>query len=245
VTHPFHPWHGREFVFVGVRQTWDEDRVFLLDEDGTQQSLPSAWTDAAAPYPFVVVAAGRSAFRSWTCSPSPRCSTACAGRSMATSCKPNYAGSVRRIVPVTDSPRDMPVPACVHVRARAPARSRARRGARARLAGGRRAGDERLVVDVDSFVGEVHGYQKQGAAFGYTRERGYHPLLASRADTGEVLHFRRRAALGVVATRVQKAQTSPLRRGARPTRPSDPPNRTARHRPRATARRRPPTVDPG
>ncbi|MCA1680993.1 MAG: IS1380 family transposase, partial [Actinobacteria bacterium] len=35
-------------------------------------------------------------------------------------------------------------------------------------------GDERLTVDVDSFVGEVHGYAKQGAAFGYTRKRGYH-----------------------------------------------------------------------
>jgi hypothetical protein len=53
-------------------------------------------------------------------------------------------------------------------------------------------GQGRLVVDVDSFVGEVHGYQKQGAAFGYTRQRGYHPLLASRADTGEVLHVRLR-----------------------------------------------------
>jgi Transposase DDE domain group 1 len=53
-------------------------------------------------------------------------------------------------------------------------------------------GSQRLVVDVDSFVGEVHGYQKQGACFGYTRERGYHPLLASRADTGEVLHVRLR-----------------------------------------------------
>jgi hypothetical protein len=53
-------------------------------------------------------------------------------------------------------------------------------------------GDGRLVVDVDSFVGEVHGYQKQGACFGYTRQRGYHPLLASRADTGEVLHVRLR-----------------------------------------------------
>ena len=63
--------------------------------------------------------------------------------------------------------------------------------------------------------------KKQGAAFGYTRERGYHPLLASRADTGEVLHIRLRAALGVVATRVQKAQTSPLRRGA----PADTPER--------------------
>jgi len=53
-------------------------------------------------------------------------------------------------------------------------------------------GDRRLVVDVDSFVGEVHGYGKQGAAFGYTRKRGYHPILASRADTGEILHIRLR-----------------------------------------------------
>jgi hypothetical protein len=53
-------------------------------------------------------------------------------------------------------------------------------------------GAQRLVVDVDSFVGEVHGYAKQGAAYGYTRQRGYHPILASRADTGEVLHLRLR-----------------------------------------------------
>jgi len=53
-------------------------------------------------------------------------------------------------------------------------------------------GGGRLVVDVDSFIGEVHGYQKQGARFGYTRRRGYHPLLATRADTGEVLHVRLR-----------------------------------------------------
>jgi hypothetical protein len=53
-------------------------------------------------------------------------------------------------------------------------------------------GDARLVVDVDSFIGEVHGYKKQGAGFGYTKKRGYHPLMASRADTGEVLHVRLR-----------------------------------------------------
>jgi hypothetical protein len=50
----------------------------------------------------------------------------------------------------------------------------------------------RLVIDVDSFIGEVHGYLKQGASFGYTKKRGYHPLLASRADSGEVLHVRLR-----------------------------------------------------
>jgi len=53
-------------------------------------------------------------------------------------------------------------------------------------------GDGRLVVDVDSFVGETFGPNKQGAAFGYTRVRGYHPLLAVRADSGEVLHIRLR-----------------------------------------------------
>ena len=38
---------------------------------------------------------------------------------------------------------------------------------------------------------QVHGDHKQGAAYGYS-ETGYHPLLASRADTGEVLHARQR-----------------------------------------------------
>jgi Transposase DDE domain group 1 len=49
-----------------------------------------------------------------------------------------------------------------------------------------------LIVDVDSTICEVHGYQKHGAAYGYTRVLGYHPLLATRADTGEVLHARLR-----------------------------------------------------
>jgi len=59
-------------------------------------------------------------------------------------------------------------------------------------AAGAGPGDGRLVVDVDSFVGEVFGPRKQGAGFGYTRVRGYHPLIATRADTGEVLHVRLR-----------------------------------------------------
>ena len=57
-------------------------------------------------------------------------------------------------------------------------------------AAGAGPGQERLVVDVDSFVGEVHGHAKQGASFGYTHKRGYHPILATRAGTGEVLHIR-------------------------------------------------------
>jgi hypothetical protein len=63
VTHPFHPWSGREFVFVAVRQTWSEDRAFFLDGDGRQYSLPAGWTDAVEPDVFVSVAAGRCPFR--------------------------------------------------------------------------------------------------------------------------------------------------------------------------------------
>lgn len=49
-----------------------------------------------------------------------------------------------------------------------------------------------LTIDLDSTVCEVHGKHKQGAAYGYTRVLGYHPLLATRADTGEILHARLR-----------------------------------------------------
>ena len=53
-------------------------------------------------------------------------------------------------------------------------------------------GSGRLVIDVDSTICEVEGRHKQGAAFGYTKVLGYHPILASRADTGEILHARMR-----------------------------------------------------
>ena len=49
-----------------------------------------------------------------------------------------------------------------------------------------------LTVDVDSTICEVSGKTKQGAAYGYSGRLGYHPLLAVRADTGEVLGARLR-----------------------------------------------------
>lgn len=49
-----------------------------------------------------------------------------------------------------------------------------------------------MTIDLDSTVCEVHGYAKQGATYGYTHQLGYHPILATRADTGEVLHTRMR-----------------------------------------------------
>jgi hypothetical protein len=59
-------------------------------------------------------------------------------------------------------------------------------------AAGAGPGADRLIVDVDSFVGEVFGAEKQGAGYGYTHRLGYHSILATRAGTGEVLHIRAR-----------------------------------------------------
>ena len=53
-------------------------------------------------------------------------------------------------------------------------------------------GDQQLVIDVDSTITEVVGKAKQGAGYGYTKRFGYHPILATRSDTGEVLHARMR-----------------------------------------------------
>jgi Transposase DDE domain group 1 len=49
-----------------------------------------------------------------------------------------------------------------------------------------------LVIDIDSTICEVDGNAKHGASYGYTHVLGYHPILATRADTGEVLHARMR-----------------------------------------------------
>lgn len=53
-------------------------------------------------------------------------------------------------------------------------------------------GERPMTIDVDSTVCEVHGHHKGGAAYGHTKQLGYHPLLGVRADTGEVLHARQR-----------------------------------------------------
>lgn len=73
-------------------------------------------------------------------------------------------------------------------------------------------GNALVTVDMDFTACQVHGHQKQGAAFGYTRVLGYHPLLATRADSGEVLHARPPQGL-------LPAWPQPLRRGVH--RPDD------------------------
>lgn len=53
-------------------------------------------------------------------------------------------------------------------------------------------GEGPMTIDLDSTICEVHGKAKHGAAYGYTKVLGYHPIVATRADTGEVLHARLR-----------------------------------------------------
>ena len=59
-------------------------------------------------------------------------------------------------------------------------------------AAGAGPGDGPLVIDLDSTICQVHGKQKQAAGYGYTKVLGYHPLVATRASTGEVLFARMR-----------------------------------------------------
>ena len=54
-------------------------------------------------------------------------------------------------------------------------------------------GDGPLTIDPDSTMCETYGLAKQGARHhGYTGKRGYHPLLAIAAGTGDVLMARLR-----------------------------------------------------
>lgn len=52
--------------------------------------------------------------------------------------------------------------------------------------------DADMTIDVDSTIVPVFGRGKQGAAFGYTKVRGYHPQIATCAQTGQVLFSRLR-----------------------------------------------------
>ena len=60
-------------------------------------------------------------------------------------------------------------------------------------AAGAGPGDGPLTIDLDSTICETYGLFKEGARHhGYTGQRGYHPLLAIAAGTGDVLMARLR-----------------------------------------------------
>src|SRR5680860_998940 len=54
-------------------------------------------------------------------------------------------------------------------------------------------GDAPVTIDIDSSIHETYGLQKQGGSkFTHTKVRGYHPLYAVVAGTGDVAHSRLR-----------------------------------------------------
>jgi hypothetical protein len=60
-------------------------------------------------------------------------------------------------------------------------------------AAGAGPGDAPLTINVDSSIIETYGLKKQGGTrFTHTKVRGYHPLLAVVAGTGDVVHCRLR-----------------------------------------------------
>jgi Family of unknown function (DUF5372) len=63
VTHPFHPWHGRQFEFVDCRRCWGQWRVFYYTEDRELAYFPASWTDLGEADPFVVLSGGKAVAR--------------------------------------------------------------------------------------------------------------------------------------------------------------------------------------
>lgn len=71
-----------------------------------------------------------------------------------------------------------------------------------------RAGDgERVMVDLDDTIIEVHGYQKQGAGFGYSGVRGLNALLATASTTS--------SAPVILAQRLRQGKTGSPKGSAR------------------------------
>ena len=79
-------------------------------------------------------------------------------------------------------------------------------------------GDGPLTIDLDSTICETYGMDKEGARrHGYTGQRGYHPLLAVAAGTGDVLMARLREGRANTARGAASPCISP---GAGPGKPS-------------------------
>ena len=101
------------------------------------------------------------------------------------------AGGVRASGDGTLDDRD--VPAGVHVRSCPSTRSGHRPGVGAGLGSSVPVPvTAPLVIDIDSTICEVAGSPSKAPGSATRKVLGYHPILATRADTGEVLHARMR-----------------------------------------------------
>jgi len=63
ITHPFHPLRGLEFEALEERQAFRRHVFVFLDPEGRKIQVPTAWTDAAAPDPFLAISRARAHLR--------------------------------------------------------------------------------------------------------------------------------------------------------------------------------------
>ena len=99
MTHPFHPWFGREFDLVDYRQNWGEDRVCFVDEQGRVDSILASYTDARREDPFVSIAAGRAHFRYDDLLELAELIARLRGGNTGAACKVNFAATVKTNMP--------------------------------------------------------------------------------------------------------------------------------------------------
>jgi hypothetical protein len=69
-----------------------------------------------------------------------------------------------------------------------------------------------LTFDLDSTIMQVYGRGKQGADYGYTKVRGYHPQLATLASTGQVIFSRMRGGKAGAARKAKSFLTETVSR---------------------------------
>ena len=63
ITHPFHPFRGRQLVCVGERYNRYGKTLLLQIDDRWVCSVPPQWTDVVAPDPEIVLGEQRALFR--------------------------------------------------------------------------------------------------------------------------------------------------------------------------------------
>ena len=63
ITHPFHPFSGRQLSCVGERYNRYGMRLLLQIDNHSVCSVPPQWTDVVAPDPEIVLGEQRALFR--------------------------------------------------------------------------------------------------------------------------------------------------------------------------------------
>jgi Family of unknown function (DUF5372) len=104
ITHPFHPFGGRQLLCVGERYNRSGKRLLLRVDDTIVCSVPPQWTDAVTPDLEVVMGQGRALFcvadlLELAVLVTRMCQgSACEGLA---GCKDNSAAYVRQLMPLS------------------------------------------------------------------------------------------------------------------------------------------------